>query len=161
MRPVDDELAAVHSFADFVREYVGLVDQDPDREVDMRALARLISNLISAGFALPDLDEDSPDLETSSSELARFARVRFRSLASIVYREIADPFAGPTQECVAGSLLDDLQTIYSDLKQSLTFYDAGYVRAASRDWRFNFTFHWGEHATSAVRALYWLLRHNG
>ena len=161
MRTVDDELAPVHAFAGLVREYAGLVAQDPDDEVDLRGLARLIADLTSAGFALPEADEDAPDLETSSRELAKRAELRFRSLASIVYSEVSDPFAESNQKLVKGSLLDDLKYIYSDLKQSLALYDAGYVRAASRDWRFNFIFHWGAHATSAVRALYWLLRHSG
>ena len=161
MRTIDDELAPVHLLAGLVREYAGLVEQGPDNEVDIRDLARLISSLLSAGFALPEVDEESPDLETSSRELARLAQLRFRSLAGIFYSEVFDPFADTNHECVTGSLLDDLQDIYSDLKQSLALYDAGYVRAASRDWRFNFAFHWGAHATSAVRALYWHLRHNG
>lgn len=157
----DDELAPVHAFAGLVREFAGLVEQGPDDEVDLRDLARLTSNLIAAGFALPDLDEEAPDLETSSRQLANVARLRFRSLESVAYREFFDPFAEPRQESVTGSLLDDLKYVYSDLKQSLSLYEAGFTRAASRDWRFNFTYHWGAHATSAVRALYWLLRHDG
>jgi Domain of unknown function (DUF5063) len=84
---------------------------------------------------------------------------RFASCANIVYSEVFDPFEDPPTAPVGGSLLDDLQDLYSDLKAGLVAYDAGYVRGAAWQWRFHFTIHWGEHATSAIRALYWYLRH--
>src|SRR5262245_57752767 len=100
MRPIDDELAPVHAFARVVNEYVELVSQDPQDEIDLRELARLLCDLTSAGLALPDVDEDAPDLETSSRALAKVAAHRFRSLASIVYKELFDPLAEPEQESV-------------------------------------------------------------
>jgi hypothetical protein len=57
-----------------------------------------------------------------------------------------------------GDLNDDVADIYRDLAEGL--FIAHYVswNEAERYWRHSFRYHWGAHATSALRALYWSQR---
>lgn len=70
------------------------------------------------------------------------------------YREVFDPFAEPSNDEVIGDLLDDLQDIHGDLSIGLAHWQAGRSGDALRHWRVHFQCHWGEHATSALRALF-------
>ena len=158
MASEDGDLTRVRSFADLAREYCDLATDSATHPVDPRDLARLVAAIVSAAFDLPDLDEDTP--EPSAELQHERVQARFESLRSITYAEVFDPFEDPPAPPVAGSLLDDLQDLYADLKSGMVLYDAGYLRGAAWHWRFHFTIHWGEHGTSAIRALYWHIRHS-
>jgi hypothetical protein len=70
------------------------------------------------------------------------------------YREVFDPWAEPTVGEVTGDIIDDLGDIYRDLRRGLVHWQDGNLADALWEWRFNFQIHWGEHATSALRALF-------
>jgi hypothetical protein len=56
-----------------------------------------------------------------------------------------------------GFLADDLGDIYRDVTTGLRAFQAGHILQARWEWGFHFQHHWGEHATSAIRALHsWL-----
>ncbi|MDQ0427430.1 hypothetical protein QOZ98_000255 [Planomicrobium stackebrandtii] len=44
--------------------------------------------------------------------------------------------------------------IYRDIKKGLILYEQGHSMEAIWEWKFGFEVHWGEHATSAIRALH-------
>ena len=56
---------------------------------------------------------------------------------------------------VNGELHDDVVDIYKDLKEGLFVHENSSPAEAERYWRQSFRYHWGEHATGALRALYW------
>jgi hypothetical protein len=57
-------------------------------------------------------------------------------------------------------LSDDLLIIYRDVQSGLYEWDKATGPQKLDiiwEWEFGFETHWGEHATNAIRALYWLL----
>jgi hypothetical protein len=50
--------------------------------------------------------------------------------------------------------VDDLVDIYSDVAPGLELFESGDLAAAKDHWQFWLSHHWGEHATSALRALW-------
>ena len=69
------------------------------------------------------------------------------------YGEVFDPYS-ETREPVIGSLADDMADIYGELMDGLRAWRNGDRAEAAWRWRFGFQVHWGEHATSALRALH-------
>ena len=72
----------------------------------------------------------------------------------VIYRKVFDPYAEPIDSELVGDVIDDLGDIYRDLQRGLEHWRNGRVAEALWEWRFNFQIHWGEHATSALRALF-------
>jgi hypothetical protein len=77
------------------------------------------------------------------------------------YAEVFDPYSDDASQGRAeagfGSLSDDFLDICSDVSRGLALWDAGHHNAAIWEWRFHRDAHWGNHATSALRALHWAL----
>ena len=65
-------------------------------------------------------------------------------------------------DAIVGSLADDLADTYFDLKEGLALQEAGETEPSRViwEWRFSFDIHWGEHALSALRSLYFRFREN-
>ncbi len=119
-----------------------------------RDLAHRLADLCALALRLPE--HDAPDVPRPKHDVEPldldFGELDF-------YREIFDAYA--EDEPVVGSLSDDVRDVYSDLMQGLAIFERGQpadLRAAAWTWRESFYGHWGEHATSALRALYWVLR---
>ncbi len=104
---------------------------------------------------------DLPEVERSDRQHARAPR---RTLtvsfgADDHYREVFNGYED--DDPVIGSLIDDLQDIDHELACGLAIARGGTdedLRDAGWEWRAGFFSHWGEHATSALRALYWLMK---
>jgi hypothetical protein len=69
------------------------------------------------------------------------------------YWEIFEPVTDTPEEAVCGDITDDLGDIYIDVKEGLLAYPLS-EQSAVWHWRTTFGFHWGRHATSALRALH-------
>ena len=79
---------------------------------------------------------------------------------AITYREVFDALdLEASDEPVIGDLYDDLADIYSDLAEGLFIYRHVSPTEAERYWRQSFRYHWGEHATGALRAFYCAFQH--
>ncbi|MEO0574357.1 MAG: DUF5063 domain-containing protein [Pseudomonadota bacterium] len=70
------------------------------------------------------------------------------------YSEVFSTLIVPPEKPVVGDLSDDLVDVYRDIVPVLSIYEKGRVDEAEDHWRFWFHFHWGEHVTSANRALW-------
>jgi len=143
---------AVVRFVVAVRVYLALVEGRTVGVADARPLAGALAELVAAALDLPDAEPTDAEDAPRPAELVDFA---FDSLND--YREIFDPY-GETAP-VGGSLMDDLDDIRGDLREGLHHYELDTsegTRDAVFSWRFDFESHWGEHATSALRALYWI-----
>jgi hypothetical protein len=100
---------------------------------------------------------DEPDAFQIREEERLAASTACRRMPFDFYREVFDPFSEPTVEPLYGSLADDIGDIYRDIVTGLLSYEAGKHPLAIWEWGFRFQIHWGEHATSAIRALHcWL-----
>ena len=82
---------------------------------------------------------------------------RFGSLPFNYYMQCGNPQDVPADVPGVADLADDLADIWRDLKRGLGLFSAGYVPAASWEWRQSFWHHWGTHATGGIFALHnWL-----
>jgi hypothetical protein len=70
------------------------------------------------------------------------------------YQEMFAPYKLEDKEPVVGDLADDLADIYRDLADGLAKWRRGEREGAAWAWQFQFACHWGEHLTSALRALH-------
>ncbi len=134
----------------------------------LAALHELLARACAAALQLPPtstlFDEtDSPgdELESPRSPPATevSAPAGLQRLAAFLgsrryYREVFDPYSKPSDVEVTGDLIDDLCDIHRDLTIGLSNWNAGNSGEALWQWRSSFETHWGEHATSALRALF-------
>lgn len=123
---------------------------------------RLIGDLLGAISREPEFfggcsPEPLDQYEPSPDELAGVF-LRGRDLPLQYYGEVFNTLVVPPEEPCLGDLSDDIRDIYFDLVVGLRAYDDGRHREALDHWVFHFHIHWGEHATSALRALYWHIR---
>ncbi len=153
---------SVEKFAAEAARFERWLLEGTDREADAarEALIRLLE-LYRAGIGLPSAWSDAlgnrDDVERIGDAQKRVAYEASRRLPLDRYTEIFNPLSEPPESPVVGSLSDDLADIYGDVATGLRAYESGDRAGAVWEWSFNLQFHWGEHATSAIRALHWWL----
>jgi hypothetical protein len=114
-------------------------------------VCRLLADLVAAGCSL-GWDEGEPaDVECDASEL-EVVRAAASDLPFQYYSEVFNNLVLPAEEPVTGDIVDDLMDIYREIAPGLVLYRSGKRDEAGDHWRFWFANHWGEHATSALRA---------
>lgn len=141
----------------------------PPPEEQLRSLHQLLPQLYSAALALPnahvvfadDAAASTTPLKEPASATAPLVESAhlFDGLAEHLglrrfYREVFDAYADPSDPEVMGDLIDDVEDIHHDLLKGLVAFRAGNFDEALWSWRLSFRSHWGEHATSALRALF-------
>ncbi|WKA60354.1 DUF5063 domain-containing protein [Planococcus shenhongbingii] len=117
-----------------------------DKETLIKLLS-IVSRLYTEAFELPDVESEEGHSVDVDFPLPV---VDFKS--HNVYKEMFNPYHDTTP--LNGCLDDDITGIYSDIKNGLVLYEQGNVKEAVWEWKFGFEVHWGEHATSAIRALH-------
>ena len=137
-----------------------------ENQTDIRQVASaaaILADLFAAAIELPtNSAADEYDSSFSPMGLEKWQAV-FNDASLFPFRyysEIFNPLPVPGEEPITGDLMDDIADIYRDVISGLRIYQAGRKPAAAWHWSFSFRNHWGEHATSAIRALYWYLREN-
>ncbi len=146
-------------FSHVARRFVGWADGGGASQTLTAAQAlRRVVDLYSAALALPQPWSEGVSVQHGGPplDLARpLAAVRERAAAIPLqhYSEIFSPHV-PQEEPMVGDLADDLVEMYRDLAVGLHLHDAGFVDDALWQWGFGFQTHWGEHASSAIRALH-------
>jgi hypothetical protein len=130
-------------------------------EQDAGLAARYVSALFAAGCAL-GWDEGEPGDFRVPEQGVDAVRAKASALPFRHYSEIFNNLVIPPEEPVIGDIVDDLVDIYSDVAPGLALYESGDREGARNHWRFWLSSHWGEHATSAIRALWsYLARRQG
>ena len=118
-----------------------------EEEESFSKLLRIISQLYTTALDLPEVEpEEERPIEWD------FPLPEVDVKHHNVYMEIFNPYHDETP--VNGCLDDDIMGIYSDIKKGLLLYEQGHGTVAVWEWRFGLEVHWGEHATSAIRALH-------
>lgn len=141
-KEVETFIAAATAYCDFI-DSCHIFEE----ESSFRKLLRIISQLYATALDLPEVE---PEEEHSIEVDFPLPKVDFKH--HNVYTEIFNPYRDETP--VNGCLDDDIMGIYSDIKKGLILYDQGHSIEAVWEWRFGLEVHWGEHATSAIRALH-------
>jgi len=145
-------------FSSEARLFVEWADgtSDPHALTAPVALRRVVAVYVAA-LALPQpWSERVSNHRAPVADLSlRLAAVHRRAQAIPLqhYSEIFSPLV-PQDAPVVGDLADDLKDIYRDLAAGLHLYDDDKIDDALWEWGFNFQAHWGEHASSAIRALH-------
>jgi hypothetical protein len=119
---------------------------------------RLVSRLHADAVMLPEVDDEhlpeGDDIPEIPAAQKQAAAGRFKGFPFQYYWEIFSPITEKPDEPVCGDIADDFSDIYLDVKAGLLAYDLGRQHQAVWHWRFTWGMHWGEHATSALRALH-------
>lgn len=122
-----------------------------DFQEGMSTLAALYSGLLR----LPDPDVEG-EIDPPTFDRAPI-QPRLDGLPFTYYGEVFNPQVVPPEEPVTGSLVDDLASVYREVVLPLREFEAGKQDETVWFWRFHGYIHWGEHATSAIRAVHmWL-----
>jgi uncharacterized protein DUF5063 len=134
----------------------------PEQAVSMLLLE--VSQLLLAGGRLgaiadivpeeefePDPGPD-PDVDELRTALAKLLEPIDE------YAEVFDPY-GEQTEVVACRLSDDLSDVAADLLHGLQHHHAGRPIEALWWWQFSYLNHWGNHASTALRALQSVVAH--
>jgi hypothetical protein len=151
---------AVGRFADVAREFRTWVLTGTDCGPDAaRHVLGLVGRLYLSALVMPPLwCEDRKQVEPPPPPgwhevyPALVARLPFQ-----YYGEVFNPLPIPPEGSIVGDLADDLADIFADMDRGLRCLEAGHPAEAVWEWGFGLVHHWGEHATSAIRALHcWL-----
>lgn len=137
MKQYYDEAVAFCSWA----EQLSSISTENATEIILK-LMKMYS--LSSSLTLPDVTED---YESEYEQVT----LSFTPLLSDVYWEIYDPYI--CDEPVCGSLKDDIDSIYNDIRKGILSYEAGYQIDAQWEWKWSFENHWKYHAVDAIRAL--------
>jgi hypothetical protein len=141
---------AISAFIGTARQYCAFIDSAASLDLlsRMRTAAILIAKLCAQCLELPDFEEYSRTLELPDVSPPWPSFGEYDG-----YTEIFDCYAD--KEPVGASLGDDLYDIYFDISRGLLYYregDRNAIACAVITWKYSF-FHWGQHATGALRAL--------
>ena len=145
----------VEEFAKVASDFCLWVEGGPKNAEEEHFVAtKYIARLYLEGLELP-ICEPTEDHEWSvnKDEYKRIFK-RFSSLPFQYYWEVYKPVTDEPEEPVAGDICDDITDIYVDIKNGLTIWDKGSKVDDVFHWKTTFGFHWGDHATSALRALH-------
>lgn len=155
----------VERFAQEVRGFAQWITTAEDTNaVAARNGVLRLTRLYLAGLELcacQEVDEvtDVDDARVDKSEWERVFRHAAR--LPINYYGVADPLVLTPERPMIGDLADDIADIYRDLVTGLRLYDTDRQAAALWYWKLMMPVHWGDHATSAIRALHcWLLENS-
>jgi hypothetical protein len=128
-----------------------------DRLTASLALRR-VAQLYAEALELPQPWSENATVQHAEMPVfleARLNQVRLRAAAIPLqhYSEIFSPLVPPDPPMV-GDLADDLVAIYRDVAPGLHLHESGRIDDALWQWGFGFQMQWGQHASSAIRALH-------
>jgi hypothetical protein len=146
----------IEAFADLANAYCKWAEGETAAPKEEQYRATLhVAKLYLAGLELP-ITEPIGDLEIRQVTNEDYKRIhkRFATLPFQYYWELFNPLTETPEEPVMGDICDDLADMYRDLKNGLFYWDKGERQNAVFQWKTSFGFHWGRHATSALRVLH-------
>ena len=146
------QIPLIDAFADRARAYCDWSTRSKPGKGDLDVCAVLLTDLLAAACRL-GWREGVPS-DGDSTPIPDNVLSNAKSLPLQLYAEVFEPLVLPPEEPVVGDLSDDLIDIYRDIKEGMILYDSSSKSAAADHWRFWFHNHWGEHATSALRAIW-------
>jgi len=151
---------AIRTFARITKDYCSWCEGDraSDPGQQLSEATRHVARLYAAALDLPEVElVDHPEPPSMEYEAWRAIFDSFGALPFSYYLVVLDPSIDGLEgvdKPGAGDLADDLADIYRDLIEGLWLLHNGCEQAAVWHWRFSFRSHWGQHATSALRAMH-------
>lgn len=152
---------AIQHFADTAQDYCDWLEAEPHSQQDEHQIAtRMIACLYANALQLPAINRSGAQATTDTAlpilpSSAKKALIqRLDNFPFQYYWEVYQPVTLDPEQPGCGDITEDLADIYSDIKDGLLLYKSGMVEAAAHHWRATFERHWGQHATSALKALH-------
>jgi len=143
-------------FHDVATDYCAGMECPEQRANFAEWLPRILAELLHAALHLPHDGIADAGAEDFKRPDRRKLEATLPLLPLQYYREIFNPLEiESTSDPVTGDLYDDLADIYCDLSEGLFIHQNVSSKEAERYWGQSFWYHWGEHLTGALRALYW------
>lgn len=147
----------VARFAELVRAFAAALEAapEPPRPVFVEGVADLLAQLISAGYALPDVPpvDDPPEFAVTPPREAVLEALGPHD----TYRSVFDPFdeegADRDEPASERSLADDLLALFEEWVRPLHALEAGHAADAAFEWRFSMRGHGGRVASAVLHAL--------
>jgi hypothetical protein len=147
----------IDEFSKLADRYCSWTDSlQKEDTVDLGEVLALLSELFNNALVLPLLDSGETDEEAErlTQDEWKLIHKKYTPIPFQYYNEIFDPHDFSETKPVVGDLHDDLADIYRYLKQGLILYEKGLAGDAAFEWKSSFSYHWGEHVLSAMRAIY-------
>jgi hypothetical protein len=148
-------MRTIHEIASEYCAWIERTYTPPDLET---WLPGILAELIHVTFLLPDDGEADAGVDGHQPRDYQQIKASLPELPFDFYSEIFDAMEMKA-EPVIGSLRDDLADIYREMAEGLYHHEYASPAEAELFWRQSFRYHWGEHATGALRALYCAHRH--
>jgi hypothetical protein len=148
-------------FKEIAEEYCAWVEGREVREDPGVWLAQILAEMVHVIYSIPDdglWDAGAGEEDGYEKRYYNEVRASLPKLPFQYYREVFEATDLQSDESSLGELYDDVADIYGDLKEGLFVHEHISPSEAERCWRQSFRYHWGEHATGALRALYWHFR---
>jgi len=152
-------MSGIENFLSLVREYVCLIESANSLSAHqlLSKCAVLLPKIYSLGLELPDVE---PTDEWNDEMVTYGGNSPIQVLGSKIgkydtYWEVFDTVF--EKEAEAGSLSEDLASIYADLKGPLVAYENGRETDAVWTWKFNIKSHCGDHLVDALRTIHRLV----
>ena len=171
----DDYAGAVNRFEPIAQQYCSLVDSRSalDKSEFLVRVYRVLPELIAEASRLPLVsfnDDENEEQDAIMSKIRAETEMKQQEWGELydslkeklddwnLYWMVFDPRTD--NEAIRGSLADDIADIYRDLKDGIGLKGTNKVPACEIifEWRFGFTYHWGQHAVNALRTIHFLLQ---
>ena len=149
---------SVTQFAALAKEFCAWCEGESEDAVQLRTAAIWLARLYAAALELPYVEPGTD--ESESVQHAESEELGKRGLAGYWgqnYRQVFDPRPENNESPVMADLGDDLTGVYTDIKRSLAIYEAGNIKEAVWQWRFDLETHWGHHAVGALFGIHHLV----
>lgn len=144
------------AFRDIALEYCAWVEKRQVREKVEVWLPQILAEMICVIYNISDdgradagANEDGFKARDHQEVTGSLPNLPFQ-----YYREGSNLLDLESEEVEVADLYDDISDIYHDLNEGLFLYEKVSANEAERYWRQSFRYHWGDHATRALRALY-------
>jgi len=146
----------IEGFLSLVHEYCRVIESADSISAYqlLYKCAIILPKIYSLGLELPDIEPESDEIvtyEVSSPQGvlgSKFGKYD-------IYWEVLDPVL--KEEVGAGTLSEDLTSIYMELKGPLIAYEKGQESDAIWEWKFNIRSHCGDHLVDALRTIHRLV----
>ena len=149
-----NENLAIERLVNAVERFRVWAEGDRHRLVEARQLLLELMICIPALEGFRYSGKEDSDFPTRGHDGWMLDLARFADLPFQYYRVVFDPHdPEATDEPVMGDLHDDLADIYADLWHGHHEVRVGDFEKAVAIWVDSYFFHWGRHASSAVRAI--------
>lgn len=144
------------AFRDIALEYCEWVEKGQAREKVEVWLPQILAEMICVIYSISDDGRADAGAEADGFK-ARDHQEVIGSLPNLpfqYYREGSNLLDLEGEAFEMADLYDDISDIYRDLSEGLFLYEKVSANEAERYWRQSFRYHWGDHATGALRTLY-------